>query len=887
MSSRLEFRLRGFAAKLFGFFSERQHDDELDAEIHEHLKMLTDGFVAQGMTREEAARVAHLQFGNSALLHEERRELQTLTSVEALWLDLRYGLRTIWRNRAFAGIAIATLALGIGSATAIFSVVDNVLLAPFPYKGAERIVFARIHGAQQAEDAGRQGYTANEVLEIAESNHVFDAVIATQEDLVLYKHGEGTEQLYGAHVTSGAFEFFGMPALHGRLLQPSDYESGAPPVFVMRYKTWKQKFNSDLSLLNRTFVLNGNARTLVGVMPPRFGWYDAEVYIPEKLARGPATEPAGFPGWFLVGRLKSGVSSQQAEADLTVIAKRLATIYPKDYPAQFTILIKHLGDSVVGRFAATLYTVLAAVGLLLLIACSNVANLMLARATTREKEFALRAALGAGRARLIRLLMVESLLLALGGAALGVLVAWGGLKSLVLAMPQNSIPAETVIQLNAPALAFALCMAILTPLIFGLAPAFQSSRQDCNDALRDCGKGVSGGFGGKWFRDMVVVSEVALSLILLIGAGLLMRSFVALREVNLGLRADHVFQTMLILPEQRYKTAEQVTRFFRPLLAQVKALPGVVNAAESSSLPSYSGDESKMEIAGKTHTEDWRTLFQQVSQEYFRTLRIEVRRGRTFSEAEVDDARKVAVVNEMFVRKYLPKQNPIGQHVRVANLEGVADPSFEIIGVVGDVTNRGLQAPTEPELWMPYSLTAMPSQVLVVRTAQDAGTMLEVVRKQVWAADSGVALAYSSTLEDFIGERMYAGPRFGFVVMTIFGCVGLLLVTGGVYSVLAYSTARKTHEIGIRMALGAKGADVLRLVVGTGLRLAVGGIAIGLAISLMLARVIGSDLVGIKSYDPITLTATTLLLILTATAASWIPARRAARVDPVIALRYQ
>src|SRR5215469_194351 len=887
MSSRVECRLRGFAAKLFGFFSERQHDDELDAEINEHLEMLTDRFVAQGMTREEASRTAHLQFGNSTLLHEERRELQTLTSVEALWLDLRYAVRTIWRSRRFAGIAIATLALGIGSATAIFSVVDNVLLAPFPYKDPGRIVFPRVHGAQQGEDAGRQGYTANEVLEIAESNHVFDAVIATEEDLVLYKRGEGTEQLYGAHVTPGAFEFFGMPVLHGRLLQPSDYEPGAPPVFVMRYKTWKEKFNGDLSLLNKTFILNGTARTLVGVMPPRFGWYDAEVYIPEKLTHWPGAGPEGFPGWLLVGRLKSGVSSQQAEADLTVIAKRLATIYPKAYPPEFTILVKHVGDTVIGRFAETLYTVLAAVGLLLLISCSNVANLMLARATTREKEFALRAALGARRARLIRLLMIESLVLALGGAALGVLIAWGGLKLLVVAMPQEFIPAETVIQLNAPVLAFALCMAILTPLIFGLVPALQSSRQDCNEGLRDSGKGVSSGFRRRWFRDTVVVGEVALSLTLLIGAGLLMRSFMALRELNLGLQADHVFQTMLILPEQRYKTAEQVMRFFRPVLAQVKALPGVVDAAESSSVPPYGGDESKMEIAGKTHMEDWRTLFQQVSQEYFRTLRIEVRRGRTFNEAEVNDARKVAVVNEMFVRKYLPKENPIGQHVRLANLEGVSDPSLEIIGVIGDVTNRGLQAPIEPELWMPYSLTSMPPQVLVMRTAQDPGTMLDVVRKQVWATDSGVALAYSSTLEDFIGERMYAGPRFGLVLMSIFGCVGLLLVTVGVYSVLEYSTAQKTHEIGIRMALGAKGADLLRLVVGTGLRLVVGGIAIGFAISLMLARVIGTELVGIKSWDPITLTGTTLLLILTATAASLIPARRATRVDPVIALRYE
>jgi putative ABC transport system permease protein len=366
---------------------------------------------------EEAARTARQQFGNTTLLQEDRRELQALTSVESLWLDLRYALRTLWKNRAFAAVSVATLGLGIGAATAIFSVIDNVLLAPFPYRGASRIVFPRIHGEQQSEDEGRQGYTANEVLEIGESNRVFDESTATSGDLVLYKRGGGTEQLYATNVTPGAFEFFGMAALHGRVLQPSDYEPGAPPVFVMGYKIWKEQFGGDLSILNKTLALNGTERTLVGIMPPRFGWYGADVYIPHKLTRGAAS--AGPPNWFLVGRLKPGVSIEQAQADLTVIAKRLAKTSPQDYPSQFKVVVKHMGDTVIGRFRETLYTVLAAVCLLLLIACSNVANLMLARATTREKEFALRAALGARRARTIRLLMVESLVLAIAGAALG------------------------------------------------------------------------------------------------------------------------------------------------------------------------------------------------------------------------------------------------------------------------------------------------------------------------------------------------------------------------------------------------------------------------------------------------------------------------------------
>src|SRR6202047_4868903 len=397
-----------------------------------------------------------------------------------------------------------------------------------------------------------------------------------------------------------------------------------------------ERFNGDPAILNKTFVLNGTARTLIGIMPPRFGWYEADVLIPETPIAGVSTGLAGLPTrWFLLGRLKAGVSKAQAAADTTVIANHLAKINPQDYPAHFQVLIKKLGDTVIGRFEATLYTILAAVGMLLLIGCGNVANLMLARATSREKEFALRAVLGAGRARLVRLLLVESLVLAIGGAALGVLIAWGGLKMIVAAMPQNFIPAESVIELNAPVMVFTLVVAVLTALIFGLAPALQAARRDLNDPLRDSGKGVVGGFRTGRMRDTVVVMEVAVSLTLLVGAGLLMRSFVALREMHLGLQADHVLQTQLPLPENRYKTSAQVRGFFQPLLARVKALPGVVDATESGALPPYGGMDSRIEISGKSHEDEWHALWEQVSEGYFRVLRIPFKGGRPFSEAEI------------------------------------------------------------------------------------------------------------------------------------------------------------------------------------------------------------------------------------------------------------
>ena len=434
MRARREFRLRAFAAKLRGFVRGQRDGDEFDDEIQEHVRLLADRFVAQGMSREEAARAARRQFGNTTLLQEDRRALQTLPSVEAWGHDLRYALRTLWRSPGFAIVSVVTLALGIGAAAAIYSVIHNVMLAPFPYRDANRMVFPRIYDARQGPEIGRQGYAAAEVLEFVENSRVFEATTAALgEGGVLYRHRTGTEALNGAHVTPGTFEFFGLPALHGRVLQPSDYEPGAFPVFVMSHKSWMERFGGDPSILNTTLVLNGTPRTLVGIMPPRFGWYGSDVYFPATLTRG----MAGNPYWFLLGRLRPGVSIQQAEAELTVIAHRLAKmkLHPQEFPRDLRVRVGRLGESVVGRIKPTLYTVLAAVALLLLIACSNVANLMLARATVRAKEFALRTALGAGRARIVRLLIVESLILAMAGAGLGILLASSGLKALVAALP--------------------------------------------------------------------------------------------------------------------------------------------------------------------------------------------------------------------------------------------------------------------------------------------------------------------------------------------------------------------------------------------------------------------------------------------------------------------
>ncbi len=485
----------------------------------------------------------------------------------SFWQDFHFAGRNLRKSPGFAIVAMVTLALGIGASTAIFSVIENVLMEPFPYPDAKHFVSMQIHDTEQNQPGGRGGYSGPEFLDYITQNHVFDRVIANDQMDVLYTYGEGTDRFSGSMVTPGTFEFLGMPALVGRVMQPADYEPGAAPVFVLRYKTWVNRFNADPAILNKSFVLNGTSRTLIGIMPPRFGWGDADVWIPEKPSRADTTPLLGYNRyWFFMGHLKPGVSERAAQADLAVIAQHLSTVYPKDYPKHFTVEVQSLADLVVGRFRTTLFIVLAAVGLLLLIGCGNVANLLLARATTREKEFAIRAALGAGRWRLVRQLLVESLILAIGGAGLGALFAWGGLKSLIALIPQEIIPAEATIRLNVTVLLFTLAVSMATALVFGLVPALQTARRDLNDPLRDSGKGVSGGFRHGRLRDAVVVLEVALSLTLLVGAGLLMRSFVALREVHLGLQPDHVLVARLPLPKDRYKTADQVTGFFRPLL---------------------------------------------------------------------------------------------------------------------------------------------------------------------------------------------------------------------------------------------------------------------------------------------------------------------------------
>ena len=871
---------------------KRAIEQALDDELKSAVELLTQEKMNQGLSHPEARRQALIELGGVEQVKEEVRASRGgwESFVETCWQDLRYGARTLRKSPGFTAIAALTLALGIGSATTIFSAIQNILLDPFPYTDAQRVVAIQIHDTDSGRPGGRTYYQAPEFLDYQEQNHVFEEVIGGTFLDVLYDNGDGMEQFQGSYVTPNTFRFLGVPALLGRGIAPDDARPGAPPVFVMAYKLWIKRFNQDRSILGKTFVLNSVPTTLVGIMPQRFTKLGAEVWMAKTMNR---SDPQGSRDyWNFQAKLKRGVTIQQAQADIEVIAHRLAQVYPKNYPKNFSVQIISWVDSLVGQFRKSLYTIAAAVALLLLIACSNVANMLLARATTREKEMAIRSSLGASRLRLLGQLLIESFLLALAVAIVGCLFSYAGIKGLVALIPDGLIPREAQIRLNLPVLLFSLGTAVFTAVLVGLVPALQAARKNLVEPVRDAGKGVSGGFRRGRLRSTLVVVEVALSVVLLSGAGLLMRSFVRLQQVDLGFNPDNILFARLPFPRGQYKTVAEKQRFFRALLPRLQALPGVVAATETTTVPPFGGIRSDIEITGKTHAEKWEAIFSLCSEGYVPTLQVRLLRGRTLSEMEVNSARKVAVVNQTLVNKFFGHEDPIGRLVKINMLENfpdspVKDPVFEIIGVISDVRNQGLRDPAMPEVLAPFTITGTFDRAILVRTSVPPMTMLNNIQLEIWAVDRNIALSFAGSLQGYMMQFMYAEPRFSVILLGVFGGVGLVMVAIGVFSVIAYTVSRQTREIGIRMALGAGRADVLRMVLRAGLQLLGMGVGVGLLVSFGVTRVIASQLLGVSPRDPVTLGSVVAVVAVVGLAACYFPARRGTRVDPMVALRYE
>src|SRR5216683_268912 len=867
-------------------------EGQLDKELRFHLEQQIADNIAAGLPPQEARRRAQQDFGGLDRVKEEVRDARWETRLETLARDFRYALRNLRKDRRLSLIAIFALALGIGASTIVFSVAYNVFFHALPYKDFDRsVVFEIRNTASVGGSQSRAYFSPEEFRTFREQNHVFEDMIAYGVvGRLFYDDGKSTRVLpRGAAVSTNTFDYLGVPPLLGRTISEEDSRPGAPPVFVMNYRLWQREFGGDPKILGKSFILRGTPRTLVGIMPAHFNAFGASLWIPMR-----ADEAEGL----LIGRLKPGVSVEAAGAELDAIAHRLQQATPRGgFPEKFTVVAQTLVDSLIGGFKTTLYALLAAVFLLLLIACSNVANLLLARATAREREIAMRVTLGATRGRLIRQLLVESFVLAVVACAVGCALAYFGLNAVVTLIPAGTLPEETVIRMNAPVLLLTLGVTFLSTILCGLAPALHVVRGDVQPQLTGSGKGTGGGFRHGKVRAVLVVAEVALSIVLLIGAGLLMRSFLILTRVDLGFNPKNVLYFRLSLPKA-YNTDVDVTRqkknaLTRQILDRLRALPGVTSVSESIEEPPLQDEWSDTIIPGKPHAERWQTTLESVSEGYFQMLGLPLIRGRFFSGDDVSAARQVMVVNQAFVRQYFPGEDPLGRKVKMqvldrTFLDAPHDTYFEIIGIVRDYKTRNFDNPAWadlPQAFIPYSVQGYSWRTYMARTASDPTLFLKTVGQELRAIDSNVGIATSGTLEGSL-LKFYRGPQFELVTLGSFASIGLLLVMIGISSVMVYTVSLRTYEIGIRMALGAQRNNILNMVLTTGLCLIAGGVAIGLLVSYAVTRLLASEMSGVSVTDPWTFGAVAALVTAVGLAACYLPARRSTRVDLMTALRY-
>jgi putative ABC transport system permease protein len=878
--------------KLWLPWHRRQREDDLERELRGHLELETEEQEQAGLSPEQAAYAARRALGNTTQIKEDVRTAWGFQWLETLLQDLHYGLRQLRRNPGFTIVAVFTLALGIGASTAMFSVIECGILDPFPYAHSHRmgVVVVRYPNAGPGFYWG--WFPVQEFLDFRDHNHVFDQVLGYRHKDCVFTNGDEALALRCVETTGNFFQFEGVPPLLGRAFTPADAAPGAPPVVVLRYATWQGKFGGDPKVVGRTVTLNGKPSTIVGVMPPRFTFGTADFWVPHDFAAetaGKAEDPIS-----LTGILKPGVSFAQAAAEINVLAKHWDALHPKEASSSFlkgeSLSVESLLDAVNPGADRMLYLLFAAVGLVLAIACANVANLLLARATTREGEIAIRASLGAGRKRLARQFIVESLLLAVSGGLLGCLFAWPALKAILAVMPEGYIVTEALVRINRPVLLFAAAVAIVATLLFGLAPALHAARKDFQTSLNTTGRGAHGGRRQPLLRNILVIGEFTLSLILMTGAGLFMRSFITVRYAKLGYDPSHVLTAYLGLPSSQYKTAEKRILFQTELLENLRSMRGVTSAAFAMPPPPFRNGTIPIAIEGNPSSGKWRAQVSTSSDNFLATMRIPLLEGRDISAEDCHAARKVAVVNQSFVHRYLAGQDPIGREVTIAAFSkppfSVKSPTFQIIGVSADISNSGPGQPPQPSMDVPYTVVSFPWSTYAIRATGAPGLLLNPIRKMVARMDSALPVQ-GAPLEEALSENWYTEPKFLMTLMSVFAGLGLLLVLVGIYSVLSYSVARRTHEIGIRMAMGAERGDVLRMIVRQGLKLALIGVAVGIAGALALTRYLSDMLYGVKPSDPLTFIAVSVILIAVALLACYIPARRAAKVDPMVALRYE
>jgi predicted permease len=869
-------------------FRRARIERQLDTELRFHVEQQIADYVATGMTLEEARRRARLEFGGLDQVKEECRDVGAGRFLETLIQDVHYGLRQLRRNPGFTAVAVITLALGIGANTAIFSMVNAVLLRPLPYKNPQRLV--RLENTEPGYASLVPVVSGPDFRDWQTENHVFEEMAA---GFVANKSLTGRSeplQLSGFEVSPQVFHLLGVAPLMGRTFTQDETQPGHNQVVILSYGLWQRAFGGDKAIVGKTITLSGEAYDVAGVMPrslkfPDLWWgAKAEFWIPLNLEQPTWRKSRGDHWLWVLARMKKGVTLAQAQADMATISRNLQRQYPHE-DTGVSAKVLGLRQEVTKQVRPALLVLFAAVGFLLLIACANIANLLLARAVNREHEIAVRLAVGSGRSRLIRQLLTESVLLFLLGGMAGFLAGWGALRVLLYAAPEGYIPGIVHVQLGGWVLAFTFGIAFLTGLLAGVAPAIQLSKPDLHGALKEGTRTAAAARHGS--RSVLTVAEIALALVMLIGAGLAIKSLVRLMGVDPGFDPHNVLKANLALPTARYKNGQQVTTLYERLLDRLRALPGVESASATAYLPLQGNPSTSLYIEGQPLPKDmWsnpQAAFCSVMPDYFRTMRIPLIRGRDFTLQDRPKSLQVAIINESMARLFWPNQNPVGKRFA----RDYRKPEWiTVVGVVGDVHEDGLAVPVLPEAYFPETQTADLWMGVVLRTStpplSEAGALRHVVR----SLDPELPVSGVGTLSQIVSQSSQQ-QQFVALLLGFFAGAALALALIGIYGVVSYSVAQRTHEFGIRVALGARKRDVLRLVAGEGLVMALVGIAAGLVAALALTRLMASLLYGVRPNDPVTFIAVPLLLIVVALAACLIPARRAAKVDPMVALRHE
>jgi len=880
----------------------RKLDEELEKELQFHLNQYAAELTARGCDPQEARRQARLALGGLEQAKENCRDARGTGWFEDVAQDFQHAVRTFRREPRFALSAIFAIAVGVGATTMVFSVIYNGLLRPFPYKDAARLTTFSVHDLQGADVQGigrgdRGGFTSAELLTFQQESRSFEDIIGFMSKDVSLSNNLGTQQVHAALVTPNTFQSLGVEPLLGRNIIPEDAKPGQPPVFAVNYKLWQQHFDADPKIVGTRFVVGGVPMTLIAIMPPRFqiNPEGCDIWIPtipnpsDAGISTNAAEPMHF--WWPLGHLRPGLNPKAESADLNLVAQRLAKTFPKLYPPRFTMVTRPFVDVVIGNFRSMLYALAGAVGLLLLITCTSVANLLLARATTREREIAIRASIGASRGRLIRQLVLESFVLGSAGALLGCVFAYWGLKAFLLVLPGGLLPAEAVMSLNPVVLLFALGVTIVTASVCGALPAIHSTRDDLCSRLASGSKGVGGDVRGGKLRAALVMSEVALSIVLLIGAGLMTRTLFALTHVNLLFNPSHILVTQLSFPGGVSRTATEKKLFFEQVLQRVTASGGVIAAATTASLPPYGGPGSDVDVTGGSNAEQSRVQIDLCSAGLFRTVGIRLLRGRLLSQGEIASAQRVVVVDETLAHSFFGDRDPVGQKIRFKVFDLIPDAPhntyFEVVGVVNSIKNRGLRDSPAPQAYLPYTTFGTPDGNVLVRTSGDPLLMAKTVQQAIQSVDRNVSLTETGSLQSYLQRFDYASPEFGVATFAAFAGIGLVLASVGIFGLLAYIVSIQTHEIGVRLALGARQSSILAMTLRKGMRLVVAGILLGVLGSHYLTRFLASQIWGVSSTDIFTFVVVVIVVMVVGILACLVPAYRAAKVDPLVALHYE